>query len=218
MPRGPSPANIRALKEQRTLILIKPDGVQRGLVGEILGRFEHAGLKVVGMKLAWADAKLAAAHYRTDEDFLRSIGEKAIAGQRQLGIPVAGAALEIGRWVRSLLERYLRVGPVVAVVLQGTNAIANARQLVGATDPLLADVGSIRGDLTIDTIQMANYEGRSVRNLMHASSDAAEADREIALWFRSDELFDYRTVMDVVLHDEDWDRPGRRGQRSGRAP
>lgn len=207
MPRGPSSAKIRALKEQRTLVLIKPDGVQRGLVGEIIRRFERAGLKIVGMKLAWPDAKLAAAHYRTDEAFLLAIGEKAIAGQRQLGIPVTKEPLELGRWVRSMLERYLRVGPVVAMVLQGTNAIANVRQLVGSTDPLLADVGSIRGDLTIDTIQMANYEQRSVRNLMHASSDPAEAQREIGLWFTRRELSDYRTVMDVVLHDENWDRP-----------
>lgn len=200
------PSDAQELKTQRTLVLIKPDGVQRGLSGEIVGRFERAGLKIVGMKLVWVKGKLAAKHYRTDDTYLRSIGEKAIAGQEQFGRSLRGTPLEIGRWVRSLLERYLLVSPVVAMVLEGTNAIQNVRQLVGSTDPLVADVGSIRGDLTIDTIQMANIESRSVRNLMHASSDPVEAVREIALWFRPDELYEYRTVMDVVLHDENWDR------------
>lgn len=219
MPRSISQSGVAAIKRQRTLVLIKPDGVQRHLVGEVIHRFESAGLKIVGLKLVWADAALARKHYPTDEDYLRSIGEKAIAGRRKLGLPVTETPLAIGRWVRSLLERFLRVSPVVAMVLEGTDAIANVRQLVGTTDPVLADVGSIRGDLTIDTIQMANLESRSVRNLMHASSDQDEAKREIALWFRPGELYDYRTVMDVVLHDENWDRrPAEASAEAGRPP
>jgi nucleoside-diphosphate kinase len=137
-----------------------------------------------------------------------SVGEKALKGMEKLGLSSDGKTpLQIGTWVRGQLGRYLSIGPVVAMVWQGTNAIANVRQLVGSTDPILADVGSIRGDLTIDTIELANYEGRSVRNLIHASSDPAEAAREIRLWFSRAELYRYETVMDKVLHDAEWDVP-----------
>ena len=199
--------DVLAIKRQRTLVLIKPDGVQRMLVGDIIHRFERAGLKLVGVKMVWPSAALVEKHYPKDRAYLLSIGEKAIKGMEKLGLPIDKTPLEIGTWVRSVLGRYLEIGPVVAMAWQGTNAIVNVRQLVGSTDPILADVGSIRGDLTIDTIEMANYEGRSVRNLMHASSDPAEAKREIALWFRSDELHEYDNVMDKVLHDVGWDRP-----------
>ncbi len=204
-------ARITEIKRQRTLVLMKPDGVQRMLVGDTLHRFERAGLKLVGLKMLWPSRDLVEKHYRKDKAYLISIGEKTTRGMEKLGLPVYETPLEIGRKVRAQLGRFLSIGPVVAMVWQGTNAIANVRQLVGSTDPILADVGSIRGDLTIDTIEMANYEGRSVRNLIHASSDPDEARREIGLWFRPAELFEYETVMDKVLHDAEWDRP--RGQR-----
>lgn len=200
-------AGAQELKAQRTLVLIKPDGVQRHLVGEVLGRFERAGLKIVGLKLVWATPDIVSRHYRDDAAYLTSIGEKTIEGMQKLGIAVKEAPLDIGRRVRSYLSRHLSISPVVAAVFQGTNAIRNVRQLVGTTDPILADIGSIRGDLTIDTIQLADLEQRGVRNLVHASGDPEEAEREIAIWFTPGELHDYRTVMDVVLHDEDWDRP-----------
>jgi nucleoside-diphosphate kinase len=199
--------HVLAIKRQRTLILIKPDGVQRGLVGDIVHRFERAGLKLVGLKMVWPSTALVEKHYPKDRAYLISIGEKATKGMEKLGLPVGKTPLEIGTWVRAQLGRYLAIGPVVAMVWQGTNAIANVRQLVGSTDPILADVGSIRGDLTIDTIEMANCEDRSVRNLIHASSDADEAKREIALWFTDAELYEYENVMDKVLHDAEWDRP-----------
>lgn len=216
MPRASrEPRGAEALKTQRTLVLIKPDGVQRMLVGDILHRFERAGLKLVGLKMVWPSAALVEKHYPKDRAWLISIGEKAMKGMEKLGLPPSGKTpLQIGTWVRGQLGRYLSIGPVVAMVWQGTNAMGNVRQLVGSTDPILADVGSIRGDLTIDTIELANYEGRSVRNLMHASSDPAEAAREIALWFAADELHDYETVMDKVLHDAEWDVPRARGKNT----
>lgn len=209
MPRATTSKRLEAatLKTQRTLVLIKPDGVQRGLVGDVLHRFERAGLKIVGMKMVWPSPELVERHYPKDHTFLLSIGDKAIKGMEKLGFPVTKTGLEIGTWVRAQLGRYLSIGPVVSIVLQGTNAVANVRQLVGSTDPILADVGSIRGDLTIDTIECANIEGRSVRNLIHASSDPKEAAREVGLWFTAGELHDYETVMDKVLHDTEWDRP-----------
>lgn len=205
------------LKSQRTLVLVKPDGVERHLAGEIIHRFERAGLKLVGLKLVWATPAIINRHYRDDAEYLISIGEKTIHGYEKLGIHVRETPLEIGRRVRQYLHRHLSISPVVAMVLQGTNAVLNVRQLVGSTDPLLADVGSIRGDLTIDTIQLADVERRGVRNLVHASGDPAEAEREIKIWFRPGELYEYRTVMDVVLHDKDWDQPAQPGGRRRKA-
>jgi nucleoside-diphosphate kinase len=99
----------------------------------------------------------------------------------------------------------MSTGPVLAMVLQGNTAVQTVRNMIGKTNPLSADLGTIRGDLTIDDFTQADAEGRSVRNLMHASGDVAEATREIPLWFRKNELYDYQTVMDKVLHDPDWD-------------
>lgn len=210
MPKNSINPQISKIKKQRSLVLIKPDGVQRGLIGNIIDRFEKTGLKLVGMKLVWAGKDLVEAHYPKDEGYLTGVGEKAKAGMEQLGLHDSRTPLEIGQWVRGQLGRYLSIGPVVAMVWQGTNAIGNIRQAVGSTNPILADVGSIRADLTIDTIEMANLEGRSVRNLIHASSDPKESKREIELWFKKEELHDYENVMDKVLHDAYWDQPGKR--------
>jgi nucleoside-diphosphate kinase len=195
------------LKRERTLVLIKPDGVQRGLMGEIVGRFERAGLKIVALKLVWPSAELAREHYPDDEEFLRSVGKKAIAGRRRRGIEVKENPLEIGKRIKAALERFLTTGPVLAMVVQGTQAVENVRRMVGSTDPLDADIGTIRGDLTVDSITLADLEARAVRNLIHASSSTAEAKREISLWFREEEIFDYTTVWDRVLYDKDWDKP-----------
>lgn len=192
---------------EQTLAIIKPDGVQRGLVGEIIGRFERAGLKIVGMKLAWVDATLVAQHYTGDEAYLKSVGEKALASARERGIDMHETALEIGQRVRDYNMRYIATGPVLAFVLEGNTAVQTVRNIIGGTNPLSADIGTIRGDLTIDDFSQADKEGRSVRNLMHASGDVAEATREIPLWFSDKELHNYQTVMDKVLHDPDWDAP-----------
>lgn len=190
---------------EQTLAIIKPDGVQRGLLGEIVHRFERAGLKVVAMKMAWADEKLIGEHYTDDAAYLSSVGQKAIDGAAEHGVTMKETALEIGKRVRTSNMRYMSTGPVLAMVLQGNTAVQTVRNMIGKTNPLSADLGTIRGDLTIDDFTQADAEGRSVRNLMHASGDVAEATREIPLWFHKNELFDYQTVMDKVLHDPDWD-------------
>ncbi len=190
---------------ERTLAVIKPDGVQRGLMGEILGRFEKAGLKVVGMKMVWVTEDLVAQHYTGDEEYLKSVGQKALDGAKERGQEMSETALEIGTRVRETNMRYMSVGPVLAMVLEGNTAVKSVRNMIGGTNPLSADMGTIRGDLTIDDFQQADMEQRSVRNLMHASGDTSEAEREIKLWFTDSELFNYQTVMDKVLHDPLWD-------------
>lgn len=189
---------------ERTLVIIKPDGVQRSLMGEILHRFERTGLKVVGMKLVWPSEELVGKHYTDDEAYLKGVGEKALANAKERGEVKKESALEIGQRVRRTNMRYLSVGPVLVMVLEGNTAVQTVRNMVGGTNPLTADVGSIRGDLTIDDFTQADMEQRSVRNLMHASGDVSEAKREISLWFKENELHDYQTVMDKVLHDPNW--------------
>ncbi len=189
---------------EQTLAIIKPDGVQRGLLGEIMSRFERAGLKVVGMKMAWADDELIGKHYTDNPEYLTSVGQKALDGAAEHGVKMEETALEIGARVRLSNMRYMSTGPVLAMVLQGNTAVQTVRNMIGKTNPLSADMGTIRGDLTIDDFTQADAEGRSVRNLMHASGDVDEAKREIPLWFHKNELHDYQTVMDKVLHDPSW--------------
>jgi len=189
---------------ERTLAIVKPDGVQRGLVGEILGRFERAGLKIVGMKMVWVDKELVAKHYRDDPVYLESVGQRALDGARERGEQVKETALEIGTRVRERNVRHITTGPVVAIVLAGNTAVQTVRNMVGGTNPLTADMGTIRGDLTIDDFTQSDREKRSVRNLIHAAENGEEAAREITLWFTEAELHDYQTVMDKVLHDPSW--------------
>ncbi|MGH7927612.1 MAG: nucleoside-diphosphate kinase, partial [Candidatus Binatia bacterium] len=111
---------------------------------------------------------------------------------------------KLGERIREANMRYLATGPVVAMVLEGNTAIPTVRNIIGGTNPLSADIGTIRGDLTIDDFSQADTESRAVRNLMHASSEPTEAEREIKVWFTKDEIYQYQTVMDKVLHDPNW--------------
>jgi len=190
---------------ERTLAIVKPDGVQRGLVGDILHRFERTGLKVVGMKMVWASKELVGKHYSDNAEYLEGVGQKALDAAKERGQEMKETALEIGQRVRQSNMRYLATSPVVAMVLEGNTAVKTVRNIIGVTNPLTADIGTIRGDLTIDDFTQADTESRSVRNLMHASGDVDEANREIQLWFAEDELHKYQTVMDKVLHDPTWD-------------
>lgn len=190
---------------EQTLAVIKPDGVQRGLVGDIIHRFERAGLKIVAMKMVWADKEHVAKHYEDNKEYLTSVGKKALEAAAARGETMKETALEIGQRVRKANMRYLAVGPVIAFVLEGNTAVQTVRTIIGGTNPLTADIGTIRGDLTIDDFTQADQEKRSTRNLMHASGTVDEAKREIPLWFSKKELYEYQTVMDKVLHDPDWD-------------
>lgn len=189
---------------EHTLTIIKPDGVQRGLVGDVISRFERAGLKIVAMKMVWPTQELVGRHYTPDEAYNTGVGEKALANAKEHGAEIQGTALEIGLRIRSTNINYLSAGPVLAMVLEGNTAITSVRNIIGGTNPLTADIGTIRGDLTVDDFAQADAENRAVRNMMHASSEPDEAAREIKLWFTDQEVFQYKNVMDAVLHDPSW--------------
>ncbi len=163
---------------QQTLIIIKPDGVARGLTEKIIKRYEAVGLKVVKRKDMTAPLSTVEKHYPMDPECLKLIGEKTIA---------AGQAVESaedqGRKVVTWLRKFITSGPIVAMVLEGEDAIKLARKTTGFTDPSTAEKGTIRGDLGTDNILDANREERPVYNLIHASGNEQEAAKEIELWF-----------------------------------
>ncbi len=173
---------------EKTLVLLKPDAVQRSLVGQILTRFERVGLKIVAMKLSYADEDMAGEHYQDDDEWLKSVGEKTLAAYKAKGVDLGRTALEQGQWVREQLKKYIKSSPVVAVVLEGHNAVKLVRKLVGPTAPADAPPGTIRGDFSFETYTMADKLGRPLYNLIHASDSSSEAEREIAVWFNEDEI------------------------------
>ena len=160
---------------ERTLVLVKPEGVKRHLVGKIISRFEDAGLKIIGMKQVWADEEFAKKHYTED-----------IAQRR-------------GEAVRKALLKYICEGPVVAFVLEGVNAIENVRKIVGGTEPRTSPPGTIRGDFAHVSYAYADEKNLPVKNLIHASGDAKDAKHEVALWFSDKELHTYETVWDLLM-------------------
>lgn len=191
-------------RRERTLVFLKPDGVQRGLIGEVVRRVERAGLKVIGLKMVRATPELLERHYPDDEGFLRTIGGKTRDAFESAGLDVRREVgtddpLAIGRQVRRWLIEFVASAPVVAFVLEGTHAVAVVRKLVGDTLPFRAAPGTIRGDLSADSPTVANLQKRPVRNLVHASGSLEEAAAEIALWFSDDELHDYRRVDEEMV-------------------
>ena len=151
---------------EQTLVLIKPDGVERGLIGEIITRFEKVGLKIVGMKFIQVDADLSKKHYSAllDKPFYKG------------------------------LEEFLTSGPVVALVLEGLHAVEIVRKMVGATEPRSALPGTIRADYAHHSYEYTDKKGISIKNLIHASGTLEEAKVEIGLWFIENELYKYSTV------------------------
>ena len=158
---------------ERTLVLLKPDAVQRTVCGEIISRFEKAGLKIVGVKMHWSNEEHAKKHYTEDITIRR------------------------GEAVRNRLLKFITEGPVIAIVLEGINAVEVVRKLVGGTEPRTELPGTIRGDYAHQSYDDADAKNIAVKNLIHASANKEEAQTEISLWFAQNELHSYKTVNDV---------------------
>jgi len=156
---------------ERTLVLVKPDGVQRSLTGTVISKFENAGLKIVGMRMVWVNKALSKKHYSDH------IGKPFFPG----------------------LDEFIRSGPVVAMVLEGVEAIKNVRRIVGSTAPGDAAAGTIRGDYAHHTYAYADRAGKSIANIIHASGDAKDAKKEVALWFDKRELHSYRRADEHIV-------------------
>lgn len=188
-------------KNEKTFVLLKPDAVQRSLAGEIIGRIERTGLKLVGMKIVLATREQAVAHYNKDDAWCEKTGARMIKNLEAVGKTAENTAIEYGRDIMNGLLKYATCGPMVALVWQGTSAVGIVKKLVGGTEPLTSDVGTIRGDFTVDSYDVANIDNRAVRNLAHCSESPEEALREIALWFKEDEILNYRLINEEILYD-----------------
>jgi nucleoside-diphosphate kinase len=183
-------------KDERTLVVIKPDGIQRSLIGEIMKRYERAGLKLVGIKMLVPTTDFIEQHYTLDPEWRRVTGEKTIKGYKDKGlVPPLTDPLEITAIILANLKKYMTSGPVIAMVWQGAHAIKIVRKITGGTEPLATDVGTIRGDFVVDSYQMSDQDNRAIRNLIHASGSLEEAEKEIKHWFKQEELVNYRLIQ-----------------------
>jgi nucleoside-diphosphate kinase len=190
-------------KKERTFVIIKPDGIQRSLVGEIITRLEKVGLKFVGMKLFVPTADQCMEHYKKDDAWFIEKGQRILESRKESGLSIEKDALGYGKEIVDRLVKFMTSGPVIALVLEGNKAVGVVRKLVGGTEPLTSDVGTIRGDLTLDSYDISSIDGRAVRNLIHCSDKTEEAEREIKIWFEDKELIDYKFAHDEILYDVD---------------
>lgn len=185
---------------EKTFVIVKPDAIQRGIIGDIISRFEKVGLKIVAAKMIVADRKTLDQHYPADRtEFLRGIGQNTLRSYDEMGLDPKTQfsdldPVKIGSQVREWLVDFMMSGPVLAMVLEGPHAIEIVRKIVGTTLPQKSAPGTIRGDYSFDSSFLANTGNRPIRNLIHASGNAEEADTEIGLWFSESEIHDYDTV------------------------
>jgi len=189
---------------ERTFVMIKPDAVMRGTVGDIIKRFERASLKLVGMKMTWPSPEKADGFYPSDEDWLRGLAQKTKNRSKQLGIDVEKEfgtldELKIGRAIKSWIVKFISSGPVVLMVWEGNNVVEKVRKLIGYTDPIDAKPGSVRADFSQESIDWANSSKRVVMNIVHASGNLEEARQEISYWFSPEELFEYENTFDLMM-------------------
>ncbi|OHA92234.1 MAG: nucleoside-diphosphate kinase [Candidatus Zambryskibacteria bacterium RIFCSPLOWO2_02_FULL_51_21] len=188
---------IKHFKEEQTFVLIKPDAVQKGLIGEIIKRFEQRDLKIVALEMFQPTAEQIDAHYPKDEAWITRLGEKSLSTYKKYGIdpvPLVGSddPAKIGPMVRSWVIDYLTSAPLVRMIVQGLHAVDTVRKIAGPTLPFQADMGTIRGDFSIDSPALANAEKRAVMNLVHASETAEEAQHEIQHWFGKNKVLTYK--------------------------
>lgn len=188
-------------KKEKTFVILKPDAVQRGLMGELINRFERAGLKMVALKMIMATEQQCWDHYNKDEAWFLKKGANIMKNREDLGMPIEKEALEYGKDIIRALVKFMTAGPIVPMIFEGNQAVGIVKKLVGGTEPLTSEVGTIRGDYTLDSYELSSYDDRAVRNLIHCSDMSEEAEREIKIWFSEAEILNYRLVSEGILYD-----------------
>jgi nucleoside-diphosphate kinase len=193
-------------KNERTFVIIKPDGVQRGLIGEIIKRYERTGLKLVATRFGViSDEDKLWAHYNKDDEWFTRKGTRIVEDKKAAGITADKEPIEYGKDIVRQLVKFMTAGPVFMMVWEGNQAAAVVRKITGETEPATSDVGTIRGDLTLDSYGIAAVDDRAVRNLIHCSENVADADREIGIWFSEEEIVKYRSMSEGILYDVNLD-------------
>lgn len=191
---------------EQTLVILKPDAVTRGIMGEIISRFERVGLKMIAGKFMTVTRELADKHYPASrKEFIEGMGNKTRENYQDLGLDLAkdfGSktdAHSIGMVIREWLVGMITSGPVLAMVWEGPHAVELVRKLCGHTLPLKSAPGTIRGDYSYDSSALANFGKRPIKNLMHASGNLEEAKFEVALWFTKNEISSYKRVQEEAM-------------------
>jgi nucleoside-diphosphate kinase len=194
--------NKKHPKYERTLVIIKPDGIQRSLIGEVIRRYERAGLKLVGIKMVVPTPEMVEAHYTLDPEWKKKTGEKNLQSYKEKGLtPPHDDPIKQSDMILMKLKKYFASGPVIPMVWQGAHAVRIVRKITGSTEPVESDVGTIRGDYVLDSYKIADDDVRAIRNIVHASGSLKEAEMEINYWFKKEELVDYRLLVDAMLYD-----------------
>ena len=190
---------------ERTLILVKPDGVKRGLVGQIISRFESLGLKIIGIKMIHPTRDFAKKHYPVTEEWYKKVGSNTLEDSKKYNISAKKTIgtedpIAIGKKVHEWNIDFLTSDPLIAMVAQGVHAIETVRKIAGTTVPNTAQPGTIRGDLSTTSALHSNMKNRAIQNLVHTSGNKDEAEREIHLWFSDSELFKYEAFLEKHLN------------------
>src|SRR3972149_252594 len=191
-------------KEERTVVLVKPDGVKRGLIGEIISRIEQRNLKIAALSMIWANRSQIDRHYPKDKEWIRRLGGKTLGTYEKYNLDSAKElgtkdAYQIGQKVREWLIDFLTSGPMVKIIVEGVHAVDMVRKICGNTLPNLAEMGTIRGDYSVDSAISANLNKRAVHNIIHASENMEEAENELGLWFKREEIHDYKRAEEDIM-------------------
>jgi nucleoside-diphosphate kinase len=192
-------------KKERSLVILKPDATQRGLIGELIKRIERSGLKLIALKMVNATEDQCWTHYNKDEAWFKEKGEKVAENRKARGLELEKEPIKYGKDIIKALVKFMTCGPVVPMIIEGNQAVAIIKKLVGGTEPTTSDVGTVRGDLTIDSYELANMGERAIRNLIHCSDKVEEAEREIDIWFNKEEILSYKLAMEKILYDVNLD-------------
>ena len=192
------------MKVERTLILAKQDAIHRGIVGEIITRFEQKGMRIAGMKMAIPTSEVMEKHYAYDEAMLSQTGERTIKTWTEKGKVLGSETpLQIGERIRGWNISALKGKPVIAMIFEGFHAVEVGRKIVGHTEPRQALPGTIRGDFSAESYDLADAKQRTIINLVHASGKPHEAEREISVWFSESEIVDYHKKTFNLIHSID---------------
>jgi len=180
----------------QTVVLIKPDGIKKGIIGDILSRFERVGLKIVAAKMIWVDKTFVGKHYQDDDSYHKTVGTKTLENYQKFGLDAnenlgTTDPIKIGKMVRRWNMEFLSSGPVFAMLLQGPDAVLIVRKIVGSTFPADALPGTIRGDYSLDSAYISNLQRRTTQNVIHASGSKEEAEFEKKLWFKKSEIYSF---------------------------
>lgn len=192
-------------KKELSLVILKPDAIQRSLMGTIISRIENTGLKFVAMRLIVPKAEQCWAHYNKDEAWFLKKGTRVVEDRKAQNLPIEKEAIEYGKDIIQANVDFFTSGPVLAFIVEGNQSVAIVKKLVGGTEPTTSDVGTIRGDMTVDSYALSSIDNRAVRNLVHCSDSPEEAEREIPIWFEPSDILKYRLVQEQILYDVNLD-------------